>query len=719
MISDLKRIIGFVVCIAILSVQSKSQSIVEYRINRGLDYMLENPWPYPDNNWKARYAYLLIAKNQRTDFANKLIQEWCTAYELDSSAAPTAYNVPRPEQAMYSLYLKPIYYELLEQKTRDAIEEVCWRWVYRHSFLNKDQSLTLNNPTKNVWIISGSENHDAAQRSANLLSLQVLRKASTPYGPDVTLYDGFTVEEHYLEWVKWYQEFFLSRIRHGLNCEIAHPSSYGLATISHYYDIEDLSEDAGLKQATNNYLTVFWANVASEFEPKTGIRGSLASTRNYKWSWNQNGDIYWARSLLFAYGWSNIHTNPNLTLLTLYLSDYRPPEILQAIASETNRGSYMSTSRRFGRGGNWDKGIYQVVFDNGLAYNSYLRRDSWYTPEYTMSALSLDPSRDYIQLIDQSRVMGVSFSNDINDRIIVYAGNTPVVKDVEYKMTTSNGVNGLLEENCLIVARDPNANEATTNSTRIFISDKDLWNNKLENDDGWFFTRAGDGYAGFKIAEDLGYTVVASPYNNGYYLEFNDIWAPVVIQMGEAKDYANNFEQFRNAVKASQLTYVGGKLTYTALSYEKFEFWSRSSMLPKVNDETFNLNPVNTYDNPYLLLQHGEETVTIRYPNYHDLKIPLALQNTSVGITTPPNFFKGVSVYPNPNNGRVNINLGNLKNVTVKAYTIEGEIIYQKDNISTSTHQIEIKGDTGIYIVNVFGNDKSYALKVVKTCVSN
>ncbi len=713
-ISFAKKLLSIVFCLVIISEQAWSQSMVETRMSRGLDHMLENPWPYPDAKWKAKYAYLLIARNQRIDFANKLIQEWCAAYELDSSAAPTAYHDLRPEQAMYSLYLKPKYYELLEQKTRDAIEDACWRWVYRHSFLNKDQSWPLNNPTKNVWMISGSENHDAAQRSSNLLSLQVLRKAGAPYGPDATLYDGFTVEEHYLEWIKWYQKFFLSRMRHGLNCEIAHPSSYGLATISHYYDIEDLSEDAGLKQVVHDYLTVFWANVASEFEPKTGIRGSLASTRNYKWSWNQNGDIYWAQSLLYAYGWSEKNTNPNLTLLTLYLSDYRPPEILRAIASDTNRGSYMSTSRRFGRGTGWDKGIYQVVFDNGLAYNSYMRRDSWYTPAYTMSALSLDPGRDYIQLIDQSRVMGVSFSNDINDRIIVYAGNKPVGKDVEYKMTTSNGVNGLLGENCLIVARDPNADMATTNSTRIFISEGDLWNNRLQDDDGWFFTRAGDGFAGFKIAGDSGYTVVASPYNNGYYLEFNDIWAPVVIQMGEAKDYANNFEQFRNAVKASQLTYVGGKLTYTALSDEKYEYWSRSSMLPKVNDETFNLNPVNTYNNPYLSLKHGEDTVTIRYPNYQNLKIPLTAQTPTVGISPPINFFKGVSVCPNPTNGLVNINLGDLINPTVKVYTLWGELICQIDNITESTHQLELKGVSGLYIINVYSQDKSLGFKIVK-----
>jgi len=122
--------------------------------------------------------------------------------------------------------------------------------------------------------------------------------------------------------------------------------------------------------------------------------------------------------------------------------DPRPPEILRAIGRDRSRGPYMGTSRRFGRGTGWDKGTHEVAFDDGPARNSHMRRDTWYTTAYTMSALSLDPGRDYIQLIDQSRVMGVTFANDIDDRLVVFAGNAPAVKKVEYKMPTSNGVNG-------------------------------------------------------------------------------------------------------------------------------------------------------------------------------------------------------------------------------------------------------------------------------------
>jgi len=369
------------------------ERVVQQRIEEGLKWMKEHPWPA----WKLRYAYLLASLGEPDPSLDKTVREWCAAYKLDPEAAPHAYRDPRPDPVLYSLCLKPRYRKLLTQEAKDAIEDACWRWVYRHSFISKERAWPLNNPTRSVWLISGSENHCAAQRSANLLSLQVLLKAGAPYGPGAVLHDGFTVAEHHREWVRWYREFFRQRLREGLTCEIAHPSSYGNATISHYYEIEDLTDSADLKQAARAFLTVFWANVACEFEPRTGVRASVASTRNYKWSWNQQGGIYWARGLLYAYGWSDAVAEPNLTQLSLYTAGYRPPQILRAIASDMGRGPYMGTSRRFGRGTGWNRGIYQVLFDDGPARSSYLRRDTWYPRAYTMSALSLDPGRGYIQ----------------------------------------------------------------------------------------------------------------------------------------------------------------------------------------------------------------------------------------------------------------------------------------------------------------------------------
>jgi hypothetical protein len=608
-----------IICISGLALPANADSLIEQRIDDGLQDLIDNPWPYPGDGWEARYAGLLIYTNQQQTLANQLIGDWCASYPLDKDAAPTPYNDKRPDSVLFTLYLKSQCSDQLTAQSKDAIEDVVWRWVYRHSFIDPGQTWPLNNPTKSVWYISGSENHCADQRIADFLSLQILRQAGAPYGPDAVLYDGYTVEQHYQAWIVWYKEFFRQRAQKGLTCEIAHPSSYGLSTISSYYDIADLTEDVVLKEVAENFLTLFWANVACEFEPRTGIRGSIASSRNYKWSWSQNGDLYWARYLLYAYDWCDLEASSNLTHLNFYMSDYRPPEILRSIASDTNRGSYMGTSRRFGRGSGWDAGIYDVLFDDGAAENSYMRRDVYYTPAYTMSALSFDSGRDYIELVRQSRTMGVTFSNDINDRIVVYGGITPVAKATEYKMETSAATNGVLGENCLIVARDPQAVSAKSNSTRIFITDGDLWNNRLENDNGWFFTQAGNGYCAFRVAGDGGYTVDASPYNNGYILTFNDMWAPVVVQMGKAGDYMESFSQFKDAVKANSFAYSSGKLTYTSLAGDTYEYWSNSTTVGKINGSTVDLNPAKTYDFPNLSMLYGSDVATVSYPGYDDL----------------------------------------------------------------------------------------------------
>jgi hypothetical protein len=237
-----------------------------------------------------------------------------------------------------------------------------------------------------------------------------------------------------------------------------------------------------------------------------------------------------------------------------------------------------------------------------------------------MSGLSLDSGRNYIELVNQSRVMGVTFSSDIGDRLVVYAGNRPAVKKVEYKMTTSKGVNGVLGPDCLIVARDINADPKKSNSTRVFVSDGALWDNREENENGWFFTRAGDGFAAFRIAG--GYEVVPSPYENGAFIEFTDIWAPVVIQMAQAKSFKDGFAAFKAAVNKTSFAYKDGKLTYTSLSGKTYEYWSQSKMLPKIDGSPIDLNPPMAYGFPYLKMKHGEDTATISYPGYPDLIVP-------------------------------------------------------------------------------------------------
>jgi len=73
-----------------------------------------------------------------------------------------------------------------------------------------------------------------------------------------------------------------------------------------------------------------------------------------------------------------------------------------------------------------------------------------------------------------------------------------------------------------------------------------------------------------------------------------------------------------------------------------------------------------------------------------------------------------VSLFPNPANGLIDIALGDLKDVSIKVINIRGKLIYHKENINTSSYQLELVGAPGIYIVEVASEGAKQVTKVIK-----
>ncbi len=164
--------------------------------------------------------------------------------------------------------------------------------------------------------------------------------------------------------------------------------------------------------------------------------------------------------------------------------------------------------------------------------------------------------------------------------------------------------------------------------TRVFIRKGTLWDNRVEHESGWFFTRAGDAFAAIRVAE--GYTASTRTFiwpnrqlqqvqeNHGRHLESKDMWGAVVLQMGRAADY-ESFEAFLASVKENKFKYADGKLTYVSEAGETFEYWAKGAQLPKINGTEVNLNPAKTYDSPFLAMEHGSNKAVISCPGYEDL----------------------------------------------------------------------------------------------------
>ena len=77
--------------------------------------------------------------------------------------------------------------------------------------------------------------------------------------------------------------------------------------------------------------------------------------------------------------------------------------------------------------------------------------------------------------------------------------------------------------------------------------------------------------------------------------------------------------------------------------------------------------------------------------------------------------FHNVFIYPNPSTGMVNIELGNLKEVSLKVLNSTGQLVYIKENINTKNHQFELKEAAGVYFIELSsGGDKKEFKLVIK-----
>lgn len=72
-----------------------------------------------------------------------------------------------------------------------------------------------------------------------------------------------------------------------------------------------------------------------------------------------------------------------------------------------------------------------------------------------------------------------------------------------------------------------------------------------------------------------------------------------------------------------------------------------------------------------------------------------------------------ISIYPNPSKGNFTIELGDLNNASIKIYNVGGQLIYQSDNISSNTHQIQLNPTSGIYLISIVSDELNQQLKLV------
>ena len=76
--------------------------------------------------------------------------------------------------------------------------------------------------------------------------------------------------------------------------------------------------------------------------------------------------------------------------------------------------------------------------------------------------------------------------------------------------------------------------------------------------------------------------------------------------------------------------------------------------------------------------------------------------------------FDIVSVYPNPNNGFVNLDFGNIEVNSVRLYTLDGRIIFKDEHINSSKYKFQIDGKLGLYFIEIAAHGRRKYFQIIK-----
>ncbi len=612
-----------------------SATTIDDRLNNRLAaYIIAAPTALDQ---KAEYALAVLKLwDSRTSAeqaaARTFIDEICNAQDpLPATGSNEVVTIWFQVPVLARMLLDPAMSAHLTATNQANIRRVLWQFI---SPITRCK-LTEGNGT--VWLTRYGENKSVIEKAACLLGSMALSPLGDGY--DGTLADGGSIDAHVTAWKGHFYEYFRQRGREGLMCEIA--SGYNNITGGIWCIVRDMMDPAignepELKDLADKAITVFLADYATDFSTLLHVR-AIAGSRQYKSSIDAIGaDPF--RSLTYAYEWHSQSLPPAAGLSNWMVSGYRPPlvasqDILKNIASDDNRPSYLSTSRRLGRG------VAGGTLQFGPNHTSDVRRDLWYTHNYAMGGLTLrtDDTSSYMDSGGPSldRAMGLVFSDpdDAGARIVFYGSGDATGEDYTpgdpQAWVGEREINSVSGEGCLVAGRDAQSDHEWV---KLFISDGEPRDNR-EDAWGWIFTRTtaatplhDDVFVAIRICEG-GYTTIpttGSGGNTGDALRFDDGTAPVVIQVATSADYPGptGFQDFKSDVHwrwSLHPTWYGvpaydpatNKVDYRSLAGDRYEFWSNSALLPRKNGADVNLNPAKTYDGPYVNGDHGRDFVTV------------------------------------------------------------------------------------------------------------
>ena len=110
--------------------------------------------------------------------------------------------------------------------------------------------------------------------------------------------------------------------------------------------------------------------------------------------------------------------------------------------------------------------------------------------------------------------------------------------------------------------------------------------------------------------------------------------------------------------------------------------------------------------------QNGHFAVSVTQNSCVDTSICYTI--TGVGILEN-NFDSDIVLYPNPTNGKITVNLGEvLDQFTVKILDLEGRVISESNYKNTEEFEMNIDASAGVYLMTIYSNKQMAVIRFVK-----
>lgn len=606
------------------------------------------------------FSDLYLGKN--LDATNRKLLE---IFTTDDMAVQEKYRLNDPWCLTFKQIAYHMYYTFgsksqkfagrLYPETEKALLELLWK---KTKYKND-----IHLARESTWWMVGSENHDIVAKVSNLISSQIFmneedfRDRVYPdlgtgageeywfhhmYGQDrlagphgrANNKDGkeYTAENHYKEWVKYFEMFFTERAKKGFFLEMA---SYGYmaVTVSYLTDIYDLCEDEHLKQKAEAFLDVVWADWAQE--QLLGVRGGAKTREKIGTRWNDS--MY-----RFARFYSGGEGESSSNFFTQLLSDYEWKPIIWHIALDSKgRGEYASIRRQPGE----EEGDLPrpLGTERSLLCDTESRfvRYSWITPDYIMGCQMDHPLAVHSHLSIQNRWQGITFKGEKGPRVFP----TPLkINDSGEYLPYGDGYTRCVQDKSVMIVQQsrgftvvnpdwyPSKSRANLDYG-VYIGNN---HDNIVEKAGWIFVEHGNAFLAVKpiVGEYAeGWTILKDGATPGLYSEIiqdcyewsknkeliyiKDKYAGVIFETSRREHY-NKLDDFIDAILknpiALEKTVVPGFhiLKYTGLNGTEFYFNLANNEIPMVDGVRIDYTPNMVFNSPFVNSKYQSGVVSVK-----------------------------------------------------------------------------------------------------------